>query len=131
MLHGVTSDQVFATAISGFSRSASVSPVAFSIARAGARLMPFLMESLRMSSVAKRGELPNPLRLASGPSPSGNPRAGPGVGQMGRAPGHGGPQGQGRRPGRRAPKEGPHLVMRAGMGSEPIGSAQEGALHVE
>ena len=48
MLHGVTSLQVFATAMSGFSRSASVRPVAFSIARAGARLMPFLIGSLRM-----------------------------------------------------------------------------------
>ena len=48
MLHGVTSLHVLASAISGLSRSASVSPVAFSIARAGARLIPFLMASLRM-----------------------------------------------------------------------------------
>ena len=45
-LQGVASVQVFATAMSGFSRSASLSPVAFSIARAGARLMPFLIASL-------------------------------------------------------------------------------------
>ncbi len=37
MLHGVASVQVLATAISGRSRSASVRPVAFNIARAGAR----------------------------------------------------------------------------------------------
>ena len=39
-LQGVASVQVFATAMSGFSRSASLSPVAFSIARAGRALCP-------------------------------------------------------------------------------------------
>ena len=45
----MASVQVFATAMSGFSRSASLSPVAFNIARAGARLMPFLIASLFMA----------------------------------------------------------------------------------
>jgi hypothetical protein len=36
MLHGVTSEKVLTTAISGFSRSAGVRPVARSMARAGA-----------------------------------------------------------------------------------------------
>ena len=50
MLHGVTSVQVLATAMSGLSRSASVSPVAFNIARAGARLIPFSSASLRLTA---------------------------------------------------------------------------------
>src|SRR5450432_4002812 len=46
-LQGVASVQVLATAMSGRSRSAFVRPVAFSMARAGARLIPFFSASLR------------------------------------------------------------------------------------
>ena len=44
-LQGVTSVQVFAMPTSGRSRSASVKPAPFSIARAGARAIPFLSSS--------------------------------------------------------------------------------------
>src|SRR5947207_14326890 len=50
MLHGVASVQVLATAMSGFSRPASLSPVAFNIARAGARLIPLRSASLRLTA---------------------------------------------------------------------------------
>ena len=39
-LHGIVSIQVVATPIRGFARSSSVKPIAFSIARAGARSGP-------------------------------------------------------------------------------------------
>ncbi len=46
-LHGITSVQVLTTATSGRSRSASVRPVALSMARAGARDSPLTRASLR------------------------------------------------------------------------------------
>ncbi len=51
-LQGVTSVQVFATATSGRSMSAPVSPVARSIARAGARAGPFFTTSLNTLSTS-------------------------------------------------------------------------------
>ena len=47
-LQGVTSVHVLATPTSGFSRSASVNPAPLSIARAGARAVPFFSASLRI-----------------------------------------------------------------------------------
>ena len=72
-LQGVASVQVFATAMSGFSRSASLSPVAFSIARAGARLMPFFIASLctagRLYHAAWASAAPAVRQVAVGVAP--------------------------------------------------------------
>ncbi len=46
-LHGIVSIQVVATPTSGFARSSSVKPTAFSIARAGARSQPSVRAALR------------------------------------------------------------------------------------
>ena len=46
-LHGIVSIQVVATPTSGFARSSSVKPTAFSIARAGARSTPSVSAALR------------------------------------------------------------------------------------
>jgi hypothetical protein len=59
-LQGVTSLQVFATATSGRARSASVRPVAFNIARAGARATPFFIASLRMSQTFRGPKIKSP-----------------------------------------------------------------------
>ena len=45
-LHGIVSIHVVATPISGFARSSSVKPIAFSIARAGARSGPSVSAAL-------------------------------------------------------------------------------------
>ena len=45
-LHGIVSIQVVATPTSGFARSSSVKPTAFSIARAGARSTPSVSAAL-------------------------------------------------------------------------------------
>jgi len=45
-LHGIVSIHIEATPISGFARSSSVSPTAFSIARAGARSTPSVSAAL-------------------------------------------------------------------------------------
>src|SRR5437763_1803428 len=58
MLHGVASVQVLATAMSGLARSASLSPVAFNIARAGARLIPLSSASLFTTSLLPCAEAP-------------------------------------------------------------------------
>src|SRR5262245_51149105 len=60
-LHGITSVCVPTTATSGRSRSASVSPVALSIARAGARLGPFFSGSLLMVASCSVGKQKAPL----------------------------------------------------------------------
>ena len=48
-LHGVIVDHVFTTAIIGLAKSSSVRPVARSMARAGARLGPLVIASLRLA----------------------------------------------------------------------------------
>ena len=51
-------------ATSGFAKSASVSPVAFNIARAGAREIPFLIASLCMLSMASAPKIKKPRDLS-------------------------------------------------------------------
>ena len=52
IVQGITSVHVLTTATSGRSRSASVRPVPFNIARAGARDGPFFSASLRTGDLA-------------------------------------------------------------------------------
>ena len=66
MLHGVASVQVLATAMSGLARSASLSPVAFNIARAGARLIPLSSASLLTAGAYTTPKTPDRPPGASG-----------------------------------------------------------------
>src|SRR5262249_34718662 len=73
-LHGITSVKVETTATNGRSRSASESPVPFSIARAGARAGPFFNASLFTFE--------NPFLLGKKKAPHPFPGAGPFVGWL-------------------------------------------------
>ena len=63
-LQGVTSVHVLATPTSGFSRSASVKPAPLSMARAGARAVPFFSASLRIGLLSRHRGKKNPRSLS-------------------------------------------------------------------